>query len=570
MHLKIVLMLALTVGATGMANAATPEEMLENKIQTVQGNASGTQAPVSVKQAIALVRTLQASPEAQAPACVESRKVVFAGKYVLSFDAANKPCKIYDLSFPTLKTVFGRPVSKVPVQRFAARDYLNWFEGKYDQVYQRVGDMKANFNAKEAVTANWVSEVKFREDSAGGQKAIQARGAGQLPASFHASDLEVGNFQFSEKDRAELKGLIKEVQAFTQVGAVDKAGGLDSLWTTLADRPQSILEKVRFDWNDAQKVYDIFLEGEFLPLNGPVALVDYNLQYKAAVEGLLRSTVRTAMRTLLYAVPVASVRELLDVAITDSFDMMDLAYNYQMNALEGTLREGLNKKISIEADDQSLQKGMNILFGGRSSLLTAYLMATLQGQKFDWTQIEKLGKSARYQAEKQRNIAMTNINSKLTLGKGCSMEIVRDNFGVCTKAGKKEAIYSMMSETTIFTWNLGAPKVYDYNMPSSIALKRSTSWLLSVGLRVFHIPFVNSLKYSAANMLKNFASSGIAEEGFLHNSLMLDQSRGALDQASDNLNKWLYLQNINPFLPKSEGMEQSVIKANAALLGVKI
>ncbi|MBX2988733.1 MAG: hypothetical protein KF802_12635 [Bdellovibrionaceae bacterium] len=574
-QMKIMLTVTMMVAGSMNASAAeeSPERILETRLQqSRQQSEQGARVVPGAAKTLLALRGLAADPEARAKPCAETSWVTFGGRYALSVEAdtetaTRKFCRIYDLSFPTLRTLFGKPVSKLPVERLSARDYLNWAEGKYDRVYNKLEEAKKNFEPSRAVRASWIAGIPF-SDSPAGLKAQSLRSAGQLPLTFRASDLQVGDFRLSDRDRAQVRQLFAEAKT-ANGGLSPQMTAMENMWDELSVRPKSFLEKIRFDWNDAEKVYEIFLEAQFLPINGPVALVDYNAQYKPAVEAMLRSVVNSVLRSLAQAIPHPVARNLVTIAVDDGFQFVEMTYNYQMNQLEGVLRAGLNQEARIDADLLKVQQGMNILFGSRSNLLVEYIMALAQGKKFSWEEIDKIGRTARYRAEKARDISMNNMNSRLVLRDHCSMELVHGYFGICTKKGVKDSLRSLISTRVSFYWNWGPPVIHRYELPAEATLLRSTSWLLSAAVRVFEMPLPAFLTNELSKQLKTFATSGMTDEAFLKSSLLVQQASRPLAPEDQNMMKWLYIQNINPFLPHTAGAEQKIIEANARLLGLK-
>ena len=561
-------MLASALLFTGhSAIAASDNEVLEARLKkSMPKSQPAVQGLATESWQTVLQRFLADQPKGGTK-CVDSRTERLAGKYEVSYTAEGQPCRIYDLSFPTLETLFAkRAVTNLPVQGFAARDYLNWLNGDYQAVVDKISGFPASLERGETEgLANWVKRVEFKKDRINGLLAAATVKETGLPAQFSAADLELGNrFQFSKEEKAKLK------QALA-IGAKSGPGGLALLsaedqisWQEAIERPESLLEKIKFNWDDARKVYDVFVEGEFLPVRGPIALVDYSMTYKLAVERTLRSLVQSALEQIVQYVP-GQAQRIVSVVLSDTFMFINTAYDYQLNQLEGTLRKAQNGQLALSLDATNTERGMNILFGGKSDLVTAYMMSVIQKKKFDWNQFEEAGRKARYTAEKQREIMLTNLHSRMVQKDGCSMEIVEGYFGLCTKAGKHN-LHSMISEHSILFWNLGGPMMYHYEMPSGVTLKRSASYVLSVGAGMFDLPIVKGLMGYLATSLKTYATAGITDQAFLHNSLYLEKQAGSIGEKNQAMLGWMYLQNINPFLPKSEALESRIIDANAALL----
>lgn len=468
--------------------------------------------------------------------CVEAGRQVIAGTYVLTSDKQNRPCRLYDLSFPTLMTNSRVNIGRLPLQTFGARDYLDWLEGRYEQVLGRIGDFRGRDTFAQP---EWARGLRFKNVTA-------ARVPGtSLPLSFAASDLEIGStFRWGARDAALMARL----------------GQVSEEWQEVFAKPESFLAKIKFDWNELEKVYEITIEGQFLPLRGPMVLVDFDRSYRMAVQTLVRSLAHSALSELTKVIP-APARNLITIAIDDGFEFADMAYAYQMNRLEQTLNH------QTQLDPVTTERAANILAGGRADFVAHYLKAILTKQPFDWSQFEDLGRTIRYDAQRKRDVTMSRLNSRMVLEDGCVMSLVYDYFGVCTK-GAQTRLHTMITDLSIMSWNLGAPVIHDPQSPSRTLLRRGAAYMLSVGSRLVTIPHFGFLMQKLTQISKQFAFAGIVDEGFLRGQLHLQQGGETAFEAE--LSRWLYPQNLNAFLPKDKASEDAIIKANAQQLGVEI
>jgi hypothetical protein len=541
------------------AHAQDDTKALEDQLLTYGSAPSSPDVPQpTLGQAMEALREAGTQKPA---ACDESKKLTFAQNYVVSY-GQNGPCRIYDLSFPTLRTAFaGAHVAKIPLQQFKPVDYYNWITGHYSEVYQNISDYKNNFQAED-VQSSWASKIQFKSQTPGLTAAASLR-------SFHASDLEVGEFQFDSQSRAQLSQILSTQRALLVQSNMPSfvMNESDAFWNGVINNPQSLLQKIRFDWNATEKVFDVVLEGGFLPIAGPVALVDYNTQYKAFIESMTRSVMQTALGALTNLIPEPTTRIIVRLGIDQTFEFITQMYSYQTNRLEDSIRLALQGKAASEVPAADLDRGLNVLFGAGTDILQQYILTVAKGQKFDWNNLDKAGRDARYSVEKQRDIMNNNLHSKLAVQYGCNAQLFEGNFGICESNGQKSGVYSFMSSTTILFWNLDPVRVYNYQMPAEILLRRSTSLLMSMGLSVFSLPIPKFLINQLVSALHDFAFAAQDDESYLLNRLVVQkQTKGALDADSQSMLKWLYIQNINPFIPKTEAIEQAVVKANHNLL----
>ncbi len=548
------------------------DQLLEKRIQTEYPEtlAPGGERSVSVQEVINQLNTFKGLSEAKVQKCNNAKTRLFAKKYVLSVDENGEPCRIYDLSFPTLKTLFYmKKPAQVPVQSLSSGDFLNWLDGNTSAIQAKMEQYKQTFNPLVAARTSWVSKLKFRnkpQPIPGSTKNSKDLG---LPESFVASDLDLGNaFHFDDQTRAEIQNLISEVRSMDVRTDSGQEPFIADYWLQVLDRPETILESVRFQWNDKEKAYDLSFLGEFLPLNRPVTLIDYRVQYKFAVEKIVRQVLASGLQRLAAMIPVPMVAGAVDILVTDTFELIEMMYDYQMNQLDDSLRRGMATADStIGITGVQVQQGINILAGERSDLLNAYIMSVAQKKQFDWSAIDKIGRKSRYMIEKQREISMSHTNSKLVLEKKCQVDFLYDYFAVCSKDGKKSSVYSLITNQTIFTKNIGAPMVYDFNRPNIVAIHRGLAWAMSIALRLVKLPLLDSVLSRLETLLKEYKNAGLVDEGILRNGLSARHFVGEqLSPEDSKLMEKLYMQNLNPLLPKSLAAEESVIEANLKIL----
>jgi hypothetical protein len=558
-------LVALAIAAP-VAHAATAEQTLEQKLaqykqsKTASKPSFSSRGLVSAEQVgIALDQLGSTAFYAAEPTCVESKAVSLDGQFLVTYDAAgNKPCKLYDLSFPTVASMVGSTeVTHIPVQKFSASDMLNWMSGDYDRVYNSIKEFKSNYaSAAPEVQAGWVAKLKFREGSKANFVYKTFANGVQLPTEFKASDIELGGkFEFSANERAKLIDTLNKARVSNML-----ASETADAWEKLVAEPGSIMERIKFVWDDLEKVYKVVMDGDFLPLVGPVSLVDFATPYKPAMQGMVRSMVESAIMKLLNSVILEPTsNKILNVVMTDIFGFVENMYVYQMNLMEGALRIQMTNAPQA-AESKVYERGVDLLFSTRTGFFNDYLMAVIQGKKFDWNSLEEKGHKARYAAEKQREIGMNNRNSDLAIKAGCNTQPLYDYFVICNKDGKSQGIYSLLSDYSILFWSFGATKVYNPAFQSEVLVKRATTRILASGLRMVGLPILSSLTDMLANELQTYSMTGVNDEAFLRTSLLNDKRRGALDDQSAGMLKMLYMQNINPLLPKSEESENKIIQ----------
>lgn len=524
-----------------------------------QAHAIPADKDYSLGLAVAAVKSAKTLPKAEQ--CLETKAINNSIKFVTTYDASGRPCKIYDLSFPTLKGTFqSLAVASVPVQRLTKDDYKAWLRGDYDHVYARMNAFNNNFTDAD-LKGSWISRLPFKKT---GLRAMSTNADG-TPTSFHLSDIDVGeDFHFSAGDNTQLRDALSDAQRHgMSIMGTDKDDSLE----TFVDKPDKLLSKIRFDWNEARRVFDVFLEFDFLPLVGPIDLVDYNTQYKLLVERTVRSVFARAFGRLADFVPNLTARALVKLALAESFQFMEDLYNYHLAELEDTLRMNLAGTIKTDIAAKDLEKGLNLAFIPRISLVTEYVMAKAQGKALSLTALDKTAYQVRYRLEKNRVALNENLHSRLVLKTGCDLEPLFDSFVICRKDGQAKSVYSLMSENVIYRFPQGAPEIFNFAFPAKVLSKRLASYLMATGLQAFTTPIPGFINNELVKTLKRIASSGMADEAYLLNRLTeLKRNNGIQTATSAQMTKWLFGQNINPFLVKGERLEDKIIAVNAATL----
>ncbi len=547
-----VLVLALLVGVHAYADDLSDLEQSAAAI-TVTGDRPSVDKPQWRATADALENV-------EAPkVCAETTFTMIGTKYVVSKDkTTGKPCRLYDLTFPSLQTLIKSfKVSSLPMQKFTRRDYNDWTQGRVKEVNNRMnrfalGKTDYASNEEPIETADWVNELQV-----GG--STNFAGTNNLPKTFYASDLNVGkDFVFAVTDRQRLRTLIAILSDAGENKETIKA------WTDVVENPKSFLKNIRFDRNEAKKVYDIVLTGEFLPIKGPVTLVDYHMPHKPAVESLIRNVLFSALYQIAGFIPELATRQIIRVVIEDTYTKLEMAYRYQFNQLESALR-ATSPTISGSIDHAFLDQSIDLVFANQGDVLTAYLQAMSTKKQLD---MAKMGRQARYATEKSRDIIMNTTNNRLVQKNRCRVTMMFDYFTECKQVNGQRSIYTLLNTNTVFMfYNMGAPRIYSYNAPYDTVIRRGVAYLLSVGIRIMDLGFPSQLKDKLLEAADVVAHSGVTSEAFLKAGLQsTKQSHGMLSAENDKLLKMLYIQHLNPFLPFSEAQEAKYVQANRGIL----
>ncbi len=492
--------------------------------------------------------------------CFDAEIKTLHERYAVSFDGDGQLCRVYDLTFPHLKLLFKgkRSVTEIPAQKYNRADFVNWVDGKYEQVYERVAKFqKEEVNLKHKQVATWIKRLKFNKRSSA---FLQNKNNTEMPQSFYASDINFGKkLKFSKLRKYQLRRIM------AQLANADSGIANLEQWADIVDNPQGLLKKIRFDWNHVKKVYEIAIEGQFLPINGPIALVNFDRPHKVFVEGILRRVVQIAVGQVMK--PVGGTTGLvLRYAVNEAFVSIDMAYGYQMNRLEASFKDTLARG-SLVMSAQEAKRGLNHVYLGQVDLISEAILRMVQGQKFPWDQLEKMGRKQHFQTEKFRDVMMDSSNNFLVKKKGCSTEPMSAYFSLC-KLTKTDKLFTLITQFNVFGYNFGPIQTYNYKKPHSTLLRRGTSYLLSTGLTIARTPVPRWITSNLSNFLREFAFSGISEEAYLLSELSLKNLRTDLLPPEKPLLDMLYMQNLNIFTPKSIKHENKIISANKELLGL--
>lgn len=543
MGLLNLLMAALATVSFAQVQQSADDVLLEQRvIEIMDANGGEIQPMMNVpkfdfKQIKKFIRHVRDSEK-----CVDVTRQEVAGRYVLSYDQQGQPCRIYDLTFPNLKALLsGIKPYTLPVKKYTARDMLDWLDGNYDAIETRRQDFIKNFDEQEVARNSWIARLKFKNATLNKD---------QIPQSFRLSDLDTG-------DRLILNP--KTVQAIADLSMDDEVSNALS-------KPENILRAVRFEWDDLEKVYNVFIDAEFLPFGGPVALVDFSQQYKYSVEKIFRSVLGSVLNNLTQFIPEQTVANVSRVLITEIFEQIEYAYTYQIVQMEDTFQAIYGSPEKYGLAKSNANRALNLIYGQRSDLVTSYIMSVIQGKEFDWTAFETMGRTTRYNTEKQRDIMMNRMTSQLVLDKSCEISFLYNYFAQCARQGRSDMLFSLISERTFFVKSFGAPMTYNYNMPIDVTLRRGAAWTLSVALRVAPLPIGQSIINQLDSILKNYISTGLFDDAIVKSQLSLKAQTDSLDENEEKMLGWMFVQNLNPFLPKTIGSEKWLIEANRGLL----
>jgi hypothetical protein len=524
------------------ALAATPESDLELELRNKQNTVSNTMN-YSLSEVIPALEFLQNLPKPMP--CAEVSIEENSPNLKTTFDAQGKPCKMYDLAFPTLSALKSVRIGKIPVQRFTSKDFLAWIRGDVE-TEQSIESFTERFQESQ-LPSTWYGQLQFKVESS-------------TPSlNFNLSEIDLGTSL--EYSREELAGLRK-------LAALARPN--DAAFEEFLTSPNTLLSSISLRWNETEKVFDIFSNLQILPVNGPIAHVDFQMQYKFIVEQLARSAALKAFKYAISFVQNPTAKKVLTVAIDDVFESLELEYGYQMNRVEALLEANLRGEIPTTIPQADIARTLNILAAQRSNLAVQYILKRAQGGTIDLNNLDRMGAEVRHQNAKTRESTRLRLHSDLVIKKECSTEIYRDLFAICTNPSGKRELYSLLSEQNVLGWKLGAQNLHSYTQRNRTMAIRNTAWLLSAAVRISPLPIPASLNREIVKIAKSFSSAGILDEGTLMGTLQADLNDGPQQEFAKDILPWLHKQSIVLFAPKTAEIETRIVSAHDQRLKARI
>lgn len=554
-------LIAIAVGATLTlpVNAKTPEQKLIDKIIELNPN-QNFEIPTHNWDNLEVSISKSAYPTkalGDKQTCQDQNFESYFTNYSVGFDDAGEICRIYDLSFLHFGLMGNEPESSltsgsISAQKFQAIDYYHWLIGDYESVYSKIDTYEnANGDSRSQLTAQWVRKLKFKSSF-----KPDALTQENIPVSFYASDLNTTGMKNDRQQFRQIRKALIYLAGSQQSSSLSK--NLDT-WIANMENPQTLLENIKFDWDDVKKIYKIIIQSDFLPLGpGPIVLVDTGTPYKLFVEKVARQLAEQFIESVIRFIPGVN-GSFIDFAVGEAFDIVNRAYNYQMNRLEATLRKDLKSESPL-LNRRVVDKSINILYLNHMDIISEYVLRLIQGRSFPWDKLPELGRRQRYITEKARDVMMDKTHNALVKKKGCQTELVHNYFANCTVDNNKK-MYNLIHTNEVFGFSLGSSMTYNYQSPYSVLVKRSVSTVLMASVYLVDLAIPRAIKRFLSNILSGFATGGITHEGFL-----LSDVTNSPSNSSEQMRKALLLQNLNPFTPKTLAQEQRVIEANKEIL----
>ncbi len=524
---------------SSFAFAEPPEQTLETQLRNHP-------KPVSVFEQRTMSEVVPALLDLsdRQPLCKDASFRSNSNQFVTSYSEEGRPCRIYDLAFPTVSVSAKNHVGVIPVQSFISEDYSLWMHDE-TSLESSVAQFESRF-VQSNLKKTWYNNLKFKTD----KESLNS------PLEFSLFDLDLG-IESLTLQQEDAKGLMR---------LAELPGAPKDHIIQLVQNPDAFLEGITLRWNDSTKVFDVLANFQVLPLGGPISLVDFNVQYKYAAEKLLRSALLNALQYAVKFIPEPTVRNVVSIAIQDTFEFVELQYANEMSRLEAILTANMAQTLPTNVALPDVDKALNILTAQRSSLVQQYILARVLKQNFDLNALDKLGATIRYQNAKTKESLRLRLHSDLVTKKACQTSVVFHDFAVCKHPDGSEGLYSLLSSSRFFMRDFGATLIHNYNARPRTANARKLAWTLSVAARVMPLPLPSTLSNQLVSIAKSYATGGILDDSTLLGALEPELSSGNPSPFAADIAPWLRKQNIVPFAPKSLEAETRIIELNRARL----
>lgn len=483
--------------------------------------------------------------------CVAASTVELSKRFMATRNVNGELCRIYDLSFPTLSSLFAsKPSSTLRIKKPTLEDYRNFLNNK-------VGEVEGRRFLEEELTKNdldgsWYSKLKFKPN-----RNLRMNADGVIQ-SFSFRDVEMFDkkIAFNQEQRKYLTKMLKGY------------GATDSSVENFINNPKRFLEGMEFEYSTLKRAYEVFLDFDFLPISGPVTSVDHDLQYRGWLQKQIRSLVLSAINKLLEPVTVSMTGRIANVVINDAFEMIEMTYDFQRAQLEQVIRMALEGTIQTPLTRKELQDSLYLLYVQDSGTVVAIIQQLIQTGTASIDNLYPYGKAASIQSYNLKISTSDSNFSKLYYELGCDLKDIGYFFARCDGG---DEVFSTLSESSFLFWNLGMTKIINLASPWEVVTKRTVSYLLSGAVRVFLMNFPDWITSNVISALKGYALAGVMDEAYVVSDIYEKSARG---MRVTNFERETYLniidKNIIPFLPKSEESMNTIIEKHRRILTTKL
>lgn len=488
---------------------------------------------------------------AGAEKCVATSTAELSKRFMATRDANGKLCKIYDLSFPTLSTLFAKkPASTLRIKKANLDDYRNFLYGK-------VGELEGREFLEQEITQkdlqnSWYGQLKFKPN-----RNLRVHRDGVIE-SFQFSDVEMFSqkIAFNQEQKKYLRSMLSSM------------GAERSSTENFINNPRNFLENITFEYDSLKRAYEVFLDFDFLPIRGPIASVDHDLQYRGWMQKQIRRLVLSAINKLLQPASLTVTGRIATVVINDAFELIEMTYDFQRAQLDQVIRMALAGTITTPLSQKELQDSLYLLYVQDSQTVVAIIQKLIQTGTASIDNLYPYGKAASIQSYNMK-VSLSDSNfSKLYYELACDLKDIGYFFARCDGG---DEVYSTLSESKFLFWNMGQTKIINLAKPWEVYTKRMMAYLLAGGVEVFLMNFPDWITSNVISALKGYATAGVIDEAYVVSDIYEKSSRGL---RVTNFERETYLnimdKNFIPFLPKSEESLNNVVATHRRMLTTKL
>ena len=217
-------------------------------------------------------------------------------------------------------------------------------------------------------------------------------------------------------------------------------------------------------------------------------------------------------------------------------------------------------EVNSELSVAELRKTLYLLHLKDTAALVNVIVAGIQGGKIDLDNLYTYGKTTALQGYERRQSMSDQSFSDLYYEKECNLVSLGDYHAHCEDQG---SVYSLISQTSIFLWTFGNPKVLNFDRPWEVFFKRTATYLLAAAVEINFLSFPDWIASQVSTALKGYSLSGMLDEAFIVGEL---QAKSELSEKERLILDQLMNKNLIPFLPSSEASLKNVIAGNKAIL----
>lgn len=484
--------------------------------------------------------TLLADQSTKEP-CIANSYKKLGRSYAIESTTNGAICKMYDMGFPHLMLAFRKGqtqenFSHIRIRSASEQEVLSYKDDE-DSITVALDQLRPL--SKSDIDNSWISEIDFNTHR------IQ-RNSNGLPQRFKLSEIKGFRvLNFSSHEKSTLKALLI------------RAGADSHQVENFTETPKQALGQIEFILDPIKNIYKVALDFDFLPISGPISQIDHSIQYRSWVQSQIRSVVLSAVLRIAQPLSGTVAGRLLVVALTDTFEVIDLTYQSHLAQLEMTLQLALQGKVSTDLSPTELQNSLYLVHAQSTDVITQIILAKAQGKQVDFNNLYSFGKDRSLSDFRARKTLSDRHYSELSLGKQCQLKEVGRYLASCDQTGR---VYSLLDRVSFLFWDLGPTTSLRMDQPRRVQIQRSGAYLLATAVQMAPRFLPNFVISQVVSALKNYALSGAVTES------MMVAEHTQQEQSLGEMGDVIMKSQVNPLMPRSTTSLDLVIQKNWQIL----